>query len=47
MLLADICSRAEEELGRALPGDWLTRYESERNAAFRRELERWREQSRR
>jgi HAD superfamily hydrolase (TIGR01509 family) len=39
MLLADIRSRTEEELGRALPGDWLARYESERDAAFRRELE--------
>ena len=39
MLLADIRSRAEGKLGRALPGDWLTRYESERDAAFRRELE--------
>jgi beta-phosphoglucomutase-like phosphatase (HAD superfamily) len=39
MLLADIRSRAEEKLGCALPGDWLVRYESERDAAFRRELE--------
>jgi HAD superfamily hydrolase (TIGR01509 family) len=39
MLLADIRSRAEGKLGRALPGDWLARYESERDAAFRRELE--------
>jgi HAD superfamily hydrolase (TIGR01509 family) len=38
MLLADIRSRAEEKLGRALPGDWLARYESERDAAFQREL---------
>jgi HAD superfamily hydrolase (TIGR01509 family) len=38
MLLADIRSQAEEELGRELPEDWLARYESERDGAFRREL---------
>jgi beta-phosphoglucomutase-like phosphatase (HAD superfamily) len=32
MLLADICSRAEGKLGRALPGDWLAHYERERDA---------------
>ncbi|MGH2879451.1 MAG: HAD family hydrolase [Solirubrobacteraceae bacterium] len=39
MLLVDIRSRVEETLGRALPGDWLTRYETDRDIAFRRELE--------
>jgi HAD superfamily hydrolase (TIGR01509 family) len=38
MLLADIRARAEDTLGRALPEDWLARYESERDAAFHREL---------
>lgn len=38
MLLVGIRSRAEEKLGRGLPEDWLAGYESERNAAFRREL---------
>jgi HAD superfamily hydrolase (TIGR01509 family) len=38
LLLADIVSRAQEKLGRALPEDWLERYERERNDAFRREL---------
>jgi haloacid dehalogenase-like hydrolase len=37
--LADILSRAEEKLDRALPRDWLARYETERAAAFHRELE--------
>jgi HAD superfamily hydrolase (TIGR01509 family) len=39
LLLADVASSAQEKLGRALPGDWLERYEHERNEAFRRELE--------
>jgi beta-phosphoglucomutase-like phosphatase (HAD superfamily) len=39
MLLADIRTRAEQQLGRALPEDWLARYETERDGAFRRELE--------
>lgn len=38
MLLADIRARAEEKLGRALPEDWLVRYEAERDTAFSREL---------
>jgi HAD superfamily hydrolase (TIGR01509 family) len=38
VLLADIRSRAERKLGRALPEDWLARYETERDDAFRREL---------
>ena len=39
MLLADIQARAEQQLGRALPPDWLARYEADRDIAFRRELE--------
>lgn len=39
LLLADIGTQAEQKLGRVLPGDWLVRYEDERTAAFRRELE--------
>jgi HAD superfamily hydrolase (TIGR01509 family) len=39
LLLADVVSRAEEKLGRALPQDWLARYEAERATAFHRELE--------
>jgi HAD superfamily hydrolase (TIGR01509 family) len=39
LLLADVISRAEEKLGRALPQDWLARYEAERTTAFHRELE--------
>lgn len=38
VLLADIRSRAERKLGRALPKDWLARYEAERDDAFRQEL---------
>ncbi|HEY2141268.1 MAG TPA: HAD-IA family hydrolase [Solirubrobacteraceae bacterium] len=38
LLLADISFRAEEKLGHRLPEDWLDRYETERAAAFRREL---------
>jgi HAD superfamily hydrolase (TIGR01509 family) len=38
LLLADIAARAEAELGRKLPGDWLERYERDRDEAFRREL---------
>jgi HAD superfamily hydrolase (TIGR01509 family) len=37
-LLSEIVSRAEEQLGRALPEGWLARYEAERDAAFRLEL---------
>jgi HAD superfamily hydrolase (TIGR01509 family) len=39
LLLADIVARARERLDRELPADWLTRYELERNEAFRRDLE--------
>ncbi|HEY4450175.1 MAG TPA: HAD family hydrolase [Solirubrobacteraceae bacterium] len=39
LLLADVASSAQEKLGRALPDDWLERYERERNEAFRRQLE--------
>lgn len=39
LLLADVLSRAQEKLGRTLPRDWLARYETERAAAFHRELE--------
>lgn len=39
MLLADIRTRAEQKLGRALPEDWLARYEAKRDDVFRRELE--------
>jgi HAD superfamily hydrolase (TIGR01509 family) len=38
LLLADIAARAEAELGRQLPDDWLERYERDRDEAFRREL---------
>jgi HAD superfamily hydrolase (TIGR01509 family) len=38
MLLADIRARAEEKLGRELPGDWFARYETRRDTAFSREL---------
>jgi beta-phosphoglucomutase-like phosphatase (HAD superfamily) len=33
MLLADIRSRAEQTLGRALPEDWLAQYESGRDVS--------------
>ena len=39
LLLADIVRDVEERLGRPLPAGWLARYERERAAAFRRELE--------
>lgn len=38
MLLTDIRLQAEGKLGRELPEDWLARYESQRDEAFRREL---------
>ena len=38
LLLADIRSSAETQLGRKLPEDWLERYERDRNEAFHREL---------
>jgi HAD superfamily hydrolase (TIGR01509 family) len=37
-LLSDVVTRAEEQLGRALPEGWLARYEATRDAAFRLEL---------
>ncbi len=39
MLLADIRAHAEHKLGRRLPEDWLARYETERDDAFRSELQ--------
>jgi HAD superfamily hydrolase (TIGR01509 family) len=39
LLLADILSLAEQRLNRKFPEDWLDRYEHERTAAFRRELD--------
>jgi HAD superfamily hydrolase (TIGR01509 family) len=38
LLLADIVLRAQAKLGRALPEDWLERYEHDRAEAFHREL---------
>jgi HAD superfamily hydrolase (TIGR01509 family) len=38
LLLTDVVDLAERELGRALPGDWLERYEMRRAEVFRREL---------
>jgi HAD superfamily hydrolase (TIGR01509 family) len=38
LLLADVVLRVQAKLGRALPGDWLQRYERDRAEAFRREL---------
>lgn len=38
LLLNEVVSGAESKLGRSLPNDWLTRYEQERDEAFRREL---------
>ncbi|HEV3093091.1 MAG TPA: HAD family hydrolase [Solirubrobacteraceae bacterium] len=38
LLLADVVSIAERELGRTLPDDWLERYESRRADAFRAKL---------
>jgi HAD superfamily hydrolase (TIGR01509 family) len=38
LLLADVVDIAERELGRALPGDWLERYEARRAEAFRLKL---------
>lgn len=39
LLLSDIRARAERELKRSLPEDWIAGYESERDAAFRAELQ--------
>jgi HAD superfamily hydrolase (TIGR01509 family) len=38
LLLADVVFRAQAKLGRALPEDWLQRYERDRAEAFHREL---------
>jgi beta-phosphoglucomutase-like phosphatase (HAD superfamily) len=38
LLLADILTRAQERLGRPLPEGWISKYESDRTVAFRREL---------
>ncbi len=38
LLLADVFANAQAKLGRALPDAWMTRYERDRAAAFRREL---------
>jgi HAD superfamily hydrolase (TIGR01509 family) len=38
LLLADVVLRAQAKLGRALPDDWLERYERDRTKAFRRDL---------
>jgi HAD superfamily hydrolase (TIGR01509 family) len=35
LLLAEVVERAEQRLGRPLPGGWLERYERDRAAAFR------------
>ncbi len=39
LLLADVVLRAQAKLGRALPEDWLQRYERDRAEAFHRELQ--------
>jgi HAD superfamily hydrolase (TIGR01509 family) len=39
LLLADIDSRAQAKLGRQLAKDWIQRYERDRAAVFRRELQ--------
>ncbi|HEY4997089.1 MAG TPA: HAD-IA family hydrolase [Solirubrobacteraceae bacterium] len=38
LLLSEVLSAAESKLGRALPHDWLARYERDRSEVFRREL---------
>jgi HAD superfamily hydrolase (TIGR01509 family) len=38
LLLSEVLERAQTKLGRALPSDWLERYERQRTDAFRREL---------
>ncbi len=38
LLLTEVLERAQERLGRSLPGDWLARYERVRAEEFRREL---------
>ncbi len=37
-MLAEVVERAQKRLGRALPDDWLERFERKRAEAFRREL---------
>jgi HAD superfamily hydrolase (TIGR01509 family) len=39
LMLIDVLSRAERQLGQILPEDWLTAFERERAAVFNRELE--------
>jgi beta-phosphoglucomutase-like phosphatase (HAD superfamily) len=39
LLLRDIDARASAKLGRALPDDWIERFQAERAEVFRRELE--------
>jgi HAD superfamily hydrolase (TIGR01509 family) len=39
LLLAEVRTRAQEQLGRQLPEDWLGRYERRRAAVFRAELQ--------
>jgi HAD superfamily hydrolase (TIGR01509 family) len=39
LLLRDIDTRAQAQLGEALPEDWIERFQAERAEAFRRELE--------
>lgn len=38
LLLTEVLERAQERLGRSLPGDWLAHYERVRAGEFRREL---------
>lgn len=38
LLLADVLANAQAKLGRTLPDGWMTGYERDRAAAFRREL---------
>lgn len=38
LLLSEVVSDAQAQLGRELPGGWLDRYEQARSEAFRREL---------
>ena len=39
LLLSEVLASAEAKLGRQLPEDWLSRYERERTAAFRSQLQ--------
>lgn len=38
LLLSEVFDRAQEKLGRSLPREWLSRFESERREEFRRDL---------